>query len=162
MILSQFGVEALREPEIHALLQRATELCAEGMQAQLVLRAKPAGEARSAPTTARPITSGPQPTPAQTRSVFGVEALREPEIHALLQRATELCAEGMQAQFCKALEYKPGRDTLLVCAGVGWGPDVIGRAAQLGRALEQRMDLRLAQSLDPELRQDHLLTQAQA
>ncbi len=34
----------------------------------------------------------------------------------------------MQAQFCKALEYKPGRDTLLVCAGVGWGPDVIGRA----------------------------------
>ncbi|RVU13962.1 sensor histidine kinase [Methylobacterium oryzihabitans] len=80
----------------------------------------------------------PPPTPAtpldlrlrqqMILSQFGVEALREPEIHALLQRATELCAEGMQAQFCKALEYKPGRDTLLVCAGVGWGPDVIGRA----------------------------------
>ncbi|MEH3146351.1 MAG: GAF domain-containing protein [Methylobacterium frigidaeris] len=61
-------------------------------------------------------------------SQFGVEALREPEILPLLQRATELCAEGMQAQFCKALEYKPGHDTLLVCAGIGWGPDVVGKA----------------------------------
>ncbi|RZK96990.1 MAG: histidine kinase, partial [Methylobacterium sp.] len=52
-------------------------------------------------------------------SDFGVEALRATELLPLLQRATELCAEGMEAQFCKALEYKPHQDCLLVCAGVG-------------------------------------------
>lgn len=34
----------------------------------------------------------------------------------------------MGAEFCKALEYRRGEDTLLVRAGVGWGPDVIGQA----------------------------------
>ncbi|MGH1573851.1 histidine kinase dimerization/phosphoacceptor domain -containing protein [Methylobacterium sp. P31] len=34
----------------------------------------------------------------------------------------------MGAEFCKALEYRRGADTLLVRAGVGWGPDVIGKA----------------------------------
>ncbi|CAO4176934.1 histidine kinase [Methylorubrum populi] len=61
-------------------------------------------------------------------SDFGVEALRATELLPLLQRATELCAEGMQAEFCKALEYQPAQDLLLVCAGVGWEPDCIGRA----------------------------------
>jgi two-component sensor histidine kinase len=61
-------------------------------------------------------------------SEFGVEALRADDLGRLLQRATELCAEGMSAQFCKALEYKPGHDTLLVIAGVGWGPNVVGQA----------------------------------
>ncbi len=61
-------------------------------------------------------------------SEFGVEALRGTDVDHLLQRAAELCAEGMGAEFCKALEYRPGADTLLVRAGVGWGPDVIGKA----------------------------------
>ncbi|WP_232631747.1 sensor histidine kinase [Methylobacterium sp. Leaf118] len=61
-------------------------------------------------------------------SEFGVEALRASALMPLLQRATEMCAEGMQAQFCKALEYQPSQDLLLVCAGVGWGPDCVGRA----------------------------------
>ena len=59
-------------------------------------------------------------------SDFGVEALRATELLPLLQRATELCAEGMEAQFCKALEYKPHQDCLLVCAGVGWAEDAVG------------------------------------
>ena len=61
-------------------------------------------------------------------SEFGVEALRGTDVDHLLQRAAELCAQGMGAEFCKALEYRPGADTLLVRAGVGWGPDVIGKA----------------------------------
>ncbi|MCJ2085098.1 GAF domain-containing protein [Methylobacterium sp. E-005] len=61
-------------------------------------------------------------------SEFGVEALRGTDVDHLLQRAAELCAAGMGAEFCKALEYRPGADTLLVRAGVGWGPDVIGKA----------------------------------
>ncbi|GJD29193.1 hypothetical protein PMNALOAF_0425 [Methylobacterium adhaesivum] len=61
-------------------------------------------------------------------SDFGVEALRATELLPLLQRATELCAEGMDAQFCKALEYQPRQDCLLVCAGVGWAADAVGTA----------------------------------
>lgn len=61
-------------------------------------------------------------------SDFGVEALRATELLPLLQRATELCAEGMQAEFCKALEYQPSEDILLVCAGVGWEPECVGKA----------------------------------
>lgn len=61
-------------------------------------------------------------------SEFGLEALRATEILPLLQHATELCAEGMQAQFCKALEYQTEQDCLYVCAGIGWGTDVIGKA----------------------------------
>ena len=61
-------------------------------------------------------------------SDFGVEALRASELLPLLQRATELCAHGMDAQFCKALEYQAAEDLLLVCAGVGWEPDAIGKA----------------------------------
>jgi hypothetical protein len=61
-------------------------------------------------------------------SEFGVEALRGTDVDHLLQRAAELCAQGMGAEFCKALEYRRGADTLLVRAGVGWGADVIGKA----------------------------------
>ncbi|UMY18696.1 GAF domain-containing protein [Methylobacterium organophilum] len=61
-------------------------------------------------------------------SDFGLEALRATELLPLLQKATELCAEGMNAQFCKALEYQAAQDLLLVCAGIGWSPDVIGKA----------------------------------
>ncbi len=61
-------------------------------------------------------------------SAFGVEALRGTDLDLLLQRATVLCAQGMGAEFCKALEYLRGEDTLLVRAGVGWKADVIGHA----------------------------------
>lgn len=54
--------------------------------------------------------------------------MRGTDVDHLLQRAAELCAQGMGAEFCKALEYQRGADTLLVRAGVGWGPDVIGQA----------------------------------
>jgi two-component sensor histidine kinase len=88
-------------------------------------------EVEPSPSAAR----GPAPPDLDYRlrqqailSEFGVEALRGTDVDHLLQRAAELCAEGMGAEFCKALEYRPGADTLLVRAGVGWGPDVIGKA----------------------------------
>lgn len=67
-------------------------------------------------------------------SAFGIEALRSRDLDPMLQRATELCAEGMRSSFCKFLEYKPDRETLLVRAGVGWGPGVVG-------STEMRTDL---------------------
>src|SRR3954453_9624592 len=45
---------------------------------------------------------------------FGLHALRADDFGGLLQRATELCAEGMNAQFAKVLEYQPEESRLLV------------------------------------------------
>lgn len=57
---------------------------------------------------------------------FGIEALRARDLDPMLQRATELCAQGMTARFAKFLEYRPDRDTLLVRAGIGWDEGVVG------------------------------------
>ena len=37
-------------------------------------------------------------------------------------------AEGLKAEFAKVLKYLPEDNRFLVCAGVGWGPDVVGKA----------------------------------
>jgi len=65
---------------------------------------------------------------------FGIEALRARELAPMLQRATELCAAGMQTPFAKFLERCPGEDSLLVRAGVGWPDGVVGE-------VEMRADL---------------------
>ncbi len=62
-------------------------------------------------------------------SEFGIEALRARELGPMLQRAAELCAEGMSARFAKVLERCPDRDMLLVRAGVGWPEGVVGEVA---------------------------------
>src|SRR5262249_9195273 len=46
----------------------------------------------------------------------------------LIDRAAVLAAEGMQAEFSKVLEYLPNDKRLLVRAGVGWEPGIIGKA----------------------------------
>ncbi|MFP5512983.1 MAG: PAS domain-containing protein [Alphaproteobacteria bacterium] len=65
---------------------------------------------------------------------FGMAALKSADVGTLLQEATRLCAEGLGIELCKALEWV--RDTggdatngerLLVRAGVGWHPGVVGR-----------------------------------
>jgi PAS domain S-box-containing protein len=66
---------------------------------------------------------------------FGMYALRNHDFDSLLQRATELCADGMATDLCKVLEYQPHEDRLLVRAGVGWGEGVIGQAT-VGADLE--------------------------
>jgi len=65
---------------------------------------------------------------------FGIEALRARDLQPMLQRATELCGEGMRSQYCKFLEYRPEQNTLLVRAGIGWAPGVVG-------STEMRTDL---------------------
>jgi len=56
------------------------------------------------------------------------------DFRRILQRATELCAQGLAARFAKVLEYEHDEKCLLVRAGVGWRPDIIGTslAADLG------------------------------
>ena len=61
-------------------------------------------------------------------SELGVTALQGAPFDMLMDRAAVLAAEGMQAEFSKVMEYMPAERRLLVRAGVGWGPGVIGNA----------------------------------
>jgi GAF domain-containing protein len=60
---------------------------------------------------------------------FGRSALQSRDIARILQRATELCAQGLDAPFAKVLEYMPDEIRLLVRAGVGWSPGTTGNAS---------------------------------
>ena len=66
---------------------------------------------------------------------FGRIAMQTRDYQQILQRATELCAEGLQARFAKVLEYLPNEKRLMVRAGVGWAPDtidIVSLAADMG------------------------------
>ena len=66
---------------------------------------------------------------------LGVLALQGTPLHELLKKTASLTSEGLQAEFCKVLEYQPKEGRFLVTAGVGWGPDVIG-VATVGADIE--------------------------
>jgi two-component sensor histidine kinase len=61
--------------------------------------------------------------------------LQTRDIEQILQRAAELCAQGLETPFAKVLEYMPDGKRLLVRAGIGWGSGTIGQAS-LGVDLE--------------------------
>jgi two-component sensor histidine kinase len=58
-------------------------------------------------------------------SEFGRSAMQTRDIARILQRATELCAEGLETTFAKVLEYEAANDRLVVRGGVGWRPGTI-------------------------------------
>jgi two-component sensor histidine kinase len=66
---------------------------------------------------------------------LGVLALQGTPFLDLLNQTARLTAEGMEAEFCKVLEYIPGENRLLVRAGVGWHQNIIG-VASVGADLE--------------------------
>jgi two-component sensor histidine kinase len=66
---------------------------------------------------------------------LGVAALQGKPFLELLNETVRLTAEGMNAEFCKVLEYIPADNRLLVRAGVGWHEDIVGRAT-VGADLE--------------------------
>ena len=66
---------------------------------------------------------------------FGRIAMQTRDFRQILQRATELCSQGLQARFAKVLEYLPDEKRLMVRAGVGWAPntiDIVSLAADMG------------------------------
>lgn len=65
---------------------------------------------------------------------LGVLALKGTPFVQLLDETAKLAATGLQAEFCKVLEHLPAENCLLVRAGVGWGPGVIG-VARIGADL---------------------------
>ncbi len=64
----------------------------------------------------------------QLAADFGLFAFKTRDVPALLQEATRVCADGLQAKFCKALEHLPAEGKFVVVAGIGWNPGVVGHA----------------------------------
>jgi two-component sensor histidine kinase len=60
---------------------------------------------------------------------LGVVALQRIELADLLDRTVELAAKGLEADLAKILQYLPQENRLLLRAGVGWDPGLIGTAA---------------------------------
>jgi two-component sensor histidine kinase len=66
---------------------------------------------------------------------LGVLALQGTPFLDLLNHTARLTAEGMEAEFCKVLEYTPAQNRFLVRAGVGWHEGIVG-VATVGADLE--------------------------
>jgi len=66
---------------------------------------------------------------------LGVLALQGTPFPELLNQTARLTAEGMEAEFCKVLEYISAQNRLLVRAGVGWHEGIVG-VATIGADLE--------------------------
>ena len=66
---------------------------------------------------------------------FGRFALRTDDFQAILNQASAVAAQGLDAGFGKVLEYLPGDMAFLVRAGVGWKDGVVGHA-RLGGDLQ--------------------------
>lgn len=62
-------------------------------------------------------------------SELGVTALQGATLEQLLAETARLTAEGLRAEFCKVLEHIPSEQRLLVRAGVGWQPGIVGAAS---------------------------------
>lgn len=59
---------------------------------------------------------------------LGVTALQGAAFEQLLDDTVRLTADGLEAEFCKVLEYISSENHLLVRAGVGWQPGIVGVA----------------------------------
>ena len=62
-------------------------------------------------------------------SELGVLSLQRTPFEVLLDQTARLVAEGLQADFSKVMEYIPDDKRLLVRAGVGWPPGIVGQAS---------------------------------
>ena len=66
---------------------------------------------------------------------LGMYALRTSALDALLGEACRVAAVGLRTEFAKVLRARPAANDLLVIAGVGWQPGVVGHAT-LGAGLD--------------------------
>ena len=68
---------------------------------------------------------------------FGVSALKGVPFSELIEQATVVTAEGLEAEFCKVMEYLPAENAFIVRAGVGWDPKMIGTPAGYDRPVSR-------------------------
>lgn len=61
-------------------------------------------------------------------ATFGTFAFRESNLQAVLEEAARVCAECLAVPFSKICRYQAEQNDLLVVAGYGWNPGVVGFA----------------------------------
>jgi two-component sensor histidine kinase len=66
---------------------------------------------------------------------LGVLALQGTSFIGMLNHTARMTAQGLEAEYCKVMEYIPAENRLLVRAGVGWEEGVVGEAS-VGADLE--------------------------
>src|SRR6202161_4530466 len=59
-------------------------------------------------------------------ATFGSYALRESDLLKVLTEAAHVCAEGLEVPFSKVCRYRAAENDLLIEAGYGWQPGVVG------------------------------------
>jgi two-component sensor histidine kinase len=57
---------------------------------------------------------------------FGSFAFRETDLAKILAEAARICADCLGVPFCKICRYRPESKDLLIVAGFGWKPNVVG------------------------------------
>jgi two-component sensor histidine kinase len=60
-------------------------------------------------------------------AAFGTFAFRETNLGRILTEAARICALSLGVPFCKICRYRPDENDLLIEAGWGWKPGVVGR-----------------------------------
>jgi two-component sensor histidine kinase len=60
---------------------------------------------------------------------LGVLALQRTSFTGMLDHTARMTAEGLDAEYCKVMEFIPAENRLLVRAGVGWDKGVVGSAS---------------------------------
>ncbi|WP_119458521.1 histidine kinase dimerization/phosphoacceptor domain -containing protein [Rhodospirillaceae bacterium SYSU D60014] len=78
----------------------------------------------------RNTSSGPDIVPQEQATIasFGDHALRTEDLQSLLQEAAVLAARCLRTEKAEILELLPDHQGLLVRAGCGWEPEVVGKA----------------------------------
>jgi two-component sensor histidine kinase len=80
---------------------------------------------------------------------FGEFALTSEDLGAILQEACRRVCEGLRTDLAKVMELQPDGRTLLVRAGVGWRPGIVGVATSV--AADQSFDGEALRSQEPVL-----------
>lgn len=60
---------------------------------------------------------------------FGSYALRQGDLHQVLTEAARVCARGLGVPYSKICKYRATENDLLIVAGFGWRPGVIGHVS---------------------------------
>ncbi|NJR21180.1 MAG: PAS domain S-box protein [Richelia sp. CSU_2_1] len=70
-------------------------------------------------------------------ALLGQEALAETDLSALMDKAAVLIAKTLDVDYCQFLELLPSGQAFLLRSGVGWEPELVGRATVTASARSQ-------------------------
>src|SRR5262249_9309178 len=85
-----------------------------------------AGEDQTADTSGRALRQ--RIRQQELLAELGVFALKGTSFIEMLNHAAKITAEGLEAEYCKVMEYLPAENRFFVRAGVGWGEGIVGHA----------------------------------